>query len=80
MAEQIKADLRGFFIPETVQKLEVEMTRIVDGDRILVLLDDFNSEDWILRWCHRNGHDILTTEKTATGLNLTIKKGGYITR
>lgn len=75
--EQIKADLRGIFIPETLFKLDIEMNRIEDGDRLLALLDDIESEDWIIRWAHKNGHDVLATEKVATGLNVTIKKGGY---
>jgi len=76
--EQIKADLRGIFIPETLFKLDIEMNRIENGDRLLALLDDIDSEDWIIRWAHKNGHDVLATEKVATGLNVTIKKGGYI--
>ena len=75
--EQVKADLRGIFIPETLFKLDIEMNRIEDGDRLLALLDDTESEDWIIRWAHKNGHDVLATEKVSTGLNVTIKKGGY---
>ena len=75
--EQIKSDLRGIFIPETLFKLDIEMSRIEDGDRLLALLDDTESEDWIIRWAHKNGHDVLNAEKVATGLNVTIKKGGY---
>jgi len=75
--EQIKADLRGIFVPETLFKLDIEMNGLEDGDRLLALIDDLDSEDWIIRWAHKNGHDILTTEKVATGLNVTIKKGGY---
>ncbi len=76
--EQNKADLRGIFVPETLFKLDIEMNGLEDGDRLLALIDDLDSEDWIIRWAHKNGHDILNTEKVATGLNVTIKKGGYI--
>ncbi len=75
--EQNKADLRGIFVPETLFKLDIEMNALEDGDRLLALIDDLDSEDWIIRWAHKNGHDILNTEKVATGLNVTIKKGGY---
>ena len=75
--EQNKADLRGIFIPETLFKLDIEMNKLEDGDRLLALIDDLESEDWIIRWAHKNGHDVLTTEKVTTGLNVTIKKGGY---
>jgi len=75
--EQSKADLRGLFTPETLFKLDIEINKLEDGDRLLALLDDIESEDWIIRWAHKNGHDVLTTEKVATGLNVTIKKGGY---
>ncbi len=76
--EQNKADLRGIFVPETLFKLDIEMNGLENGDRLLALIDDLDSEDWIIRWAHKNGHDILNTEKVATGLNVTIKKGGYI--
>ncbi len=75
--EQSKADLRGLFVPETLFKLDTEISKLEDGDRLLALFDDTESEDWIIRWAHKNGHDVLTTEKVATGLNVTIKKGGY---
>lgn len=72
-----KSDLRGIFIPETLFKLDIEMNRIEDGDTLLVLMDDMSSEDWLIRWAHRNGHDVLKSEKVATGLSVQIKKGGY---
>lgn len=72
-----KADLRGIFVPETLFKLDIEIKRIEDGDTLLVLMDDMDSEDWLIRWAHRNGHDVLKSEKVALGLSITIKKGGY---
>lgn len=75
--EQIKSDLRGLFVPETLFKLDIEMNKIEDGDRILALIDDIESEDWLVRWAHKNGHDIINIEKVATGINVTVKKGGY---
>jgi len=75
--EQIKSDLRGLFVPETLFKLDIEMNKIEDGDRVLALIDDIESEDWLVRWAHKNGHDIVSIEKVATGINVTVKKGGY---
>lgn len=72
-----KSDLRGLFVPETLFKLDIEIGRVEDGQDLLVLMDDMSSEEWIIRWAHRNGHDVLKTEKVSTGLNVTIKKGGY---
>ncbi len=72
-----KADLRGIFIPEILFKLDIEMTKIEDGDNIVVLLDDLTAEDWIIRWAHKNNHDVASVEKVATGMNVTINKGGY---
>lgn len=77
MSEQTKLDLRGFFVPENIFKIEIEMSKVEEGNRILVLTDDLNSEEWIIRWAHKNGHELISSEKTATGLNITLKKGGY---
>lgn len=77
MPEQNKIDLRGLFVPEILFKIEIEMNRLEDGDRLLVLLDDLNSEEWIVRWAHKNGHELIASEKVALGLNITLKKGGY---
>lgn len=73
-----KADLRGIFIPEIIFKLEIEINRIEDNEDLLALVDDDTAEDWIIRWAHKNGHDVITTEKVATGINFVIKKGGYL--
>ena len=73
-----KADLRGIFIPEILFKLDIEINRLEDGDILLSLIDDSTAEDWIIRWAHKNGHDVLKTEKVATGINIEIKKGGYL--
>lgn len=73
-----KADLRGLFVPETLFKLDIEMNRIEDGDDLEILMDDMDSEDWLIRWAHKNGHDVLKTEKVSTGLKITIKKAGRI--
>jgi len=73
-----KTDLRGIFIPEIVFKLDIEMNRIEDNDILSALIDDSTAEDWIIRWAHKNGHDVLKIEKVATGINIEIKKGGYL--
>jgi len=54
------------------------MNKIENGDDLLALIDDQTAEDWITRWAHKKGHDVLTIEKVALGINVTIKKGGYI--
>ena len=73
-----KADLRGIFIPEILFKLDIEINKIEDNDILLALIDDSTAEDWIIRWAHNNGHDVLKVEKVATGINIEIKKGGYL--
>ena len=77
MSEQTKLDLRGLFVPENIFKIEIEMNKMVDGETVLILTDDLNSEEWIIRWAHANGHELITSEKVALGLNITLKKGGY---
>lgn len=77
MSEQTKLDLRGLFVPETLFKMEIEMRKMEDGDTVLILTDDLNSEEWVVRWAHKNGHELISLEKVATGLNITLKKGGY---
>ncbi len=72
-----KADLRGIFIPEILFKLDIEMNRVEDGENLLVLLDDLTAEDWIIRWAHKNNHDVTKVEKVSTGMNVVINKGGY---
>ena len=76
MAEN-KADLRGIFIPEIIFKLDIEMQMMEDKTTLLALIDDPTAEDWLIRWAHRNGHDVESVEKVALGINVTIKKGGY---
>ena len=73
-----KADLRGIFIPEILFKLDIEINKLEDNDILSALIDDSTAEDWIIRWAHKNGHDVLKTEKVATGINIEIKKGGYL--
>jgi len=72
-----KTDLRGIFVPETMFKLDIAINKIENGESLLALLDDTESEDWVIRWAHRHGHDVLSVEKVALGLHFTIKKGGY---
>ena len=73
-----KADLRGIFIPEILFKLDIEINKLEDNDILSALIDDSTAEDWIIRWAHKNGHDVLKTEKVATGINIERKKGGYL--
>ena len=73
-----KTDLRGIFIPEILFKLDIEINRIEDKEDLLALIDDPTAEDWVIRWAHRNGHDVISTAKVATGINFIIKKGGYL--
>jgi len=73
-----KADLRGIFIPEVLFKLDIEINGIEDKEDLLVLIDDSNAEEWITRWAHKNGHDVESIEKVALGINVTIKKKGYL--
>ena len=77
MPTQSKLDLRGLFVPETLFKIEIEMRGMEDNDEVLILTDDLNSEEWIVRWAHKNGHELIASEKVALGLNVTLKKGGY---
>ena len=67
-------DVRGLYCPEPVFRTKIEMERMTKGDLLKVVSDDPDSEEDISRWVNRNGHELLSLNKTNKDLEFTIKK------
>jgi tRNA 2-thiouridine synthesizing protein A len=67
-------DVRGLFCPEPVFRTKIEMEKLATGDILKILSDDPESEEDVSRWVKRNGHEILSINKTKKDLEFTIKK------
>jgi TusA-related sulfurtransferase len=52
----------------------MEIERLKIGDILKVLADDPESEEDISRWVNRNGHELLSLNKTQADLEFLIKK------
>jgi tRNA 2-thiouridine synthesizing protein A len=68
-------DVRGLFCPEPVFRTKIEMERLGIGEVIKVIADDPASEEDISRWVNRNGHELLSINRTEPDLEFVIKKG-----
>lgn len=67
-------DVRGLYCPEPVFRTKIEMEKMMKGDLLKVVSDDPDSEEDISRWVNRNGHELLSLNKTDNDLEFTIKK------
>ena len=67
-------DVRGLYCPEPVFRTKIEIERMTKGDLLKVVSDDPDSEDDISRWVNRNGHELLSLNKSNKDLEFTIKK------
>jgi tRNA 2-thiouridine synthesizing protein A len=50
------------------------MERMATGDTLKIVSDDPDSEEDILRWVKRNGHELLSLNKNQQDLEFVIKK------
>ncbi|MDE1829348.1 MAG: sulfurtransferase TusA family protein [Thaumarchaeota archaeon] len=67
-------DVRGMFCPEPVFRTKIEMERMTVGNILKIIADDPASEEDISRWVNRNGHQLISLNKSGKDLEFTIKK------
>lgn len=67
-------DVRGLYCPEPVFRTKIEIEKMTKGDTLKVVSDDPDSEEDISRWVNRNGHELISLNKTEKDLEFTIKK------
>ena len=67
-------DVRGLYCPEPVFRTKIEIERMTKGDLLKVVSDDPDSEEDISRWVNRNGHELLSLNKSNNDLEFMIKK------
>ena len=67
-------DVRGLYCPEPVFRTKMEIERLSIGDVLKIVADDPESEEDISRWVNRNGHQLLSINKTEKDLEFVIKK------
>jgi len=67
-------DVRGLYCPEPVFRTKMEVERLKIGDTLKIIADDPESEEDISRWVNRNGHQLISLNKTEKDLEFFIKK------
>jgi len=67
-------DVRGLYCPEPVFRTKMEVERLKIGDTLKIIADDPESEEDISRWVNRNGHQLISLNKTEKDLEFVIKK------
>ncbi len=67
-------DVRGLYCPEPVFRTKIEIERMTKGEVLRIISDDPDSEEDISRWVNRNGHELVSLNKTEKDLEFTIKK------
>lgn len=73
-AEPKKLDATGLFCPEPVFRTKIEIERMRAGEVLCVRADDPAAEDDISRWASRSGHDLISSTRDGSVVELTIKK------
>ncbi len=67
-------DVRGLYCPEPVFRTKMEVERLKIGETLKIVADDPESEEDISRWVNRNGHQLVSLNKTEKDLEFIIKK------
>jgi len=67
-------DVRGLYCPEPVFRTKMEVERLKIGDTLKIVADDPESEEDISRWVNRNGHQLISLNKSEKDLEFVIKK------
>lgn len=62
------------FCPEPVFRTKIEIERMQVGEVLCVRADDPAAEDDISRWASRTGHEVLSTSRDGSVVELSIKK------
>jgi len=70
-------DLKGLKCPLPVLKTRKALTRLSDGDRLIVLTTDPMAEIDIPHFCSENGHSLLETERVDGGHRFVLAKGRH---
>ena len=67
-------DLKGLKCPLPVMKTRKRMTRLAPGAELWVETTDPLAGIDIPHFCHEDGHDLLSSEKTEAGHRFLIRK------
>lgn len=73
-AEPRKLDAVGLFCPEPVFRTKIEIEQMQVGEILRIRADDPAAEDDISRWVSRNGHEMLSTSRDGSVIEMSIKK------
>ena len=68
-------DLKGLKCPLPVLKARKAMSKLPDGDRLVVLTTDPMAEIDIPHFCQENGHTLDASERTDFGHRFLLAKG-----
>ncbi|MEM8704375.1 MAG: sulfurtransferase TusA family protein [Pseudomonadota bacterium] len=68
-------DLKGLKCPLPVLKARKAMSKLPDGDRLVVLTTDPMAEIDIPHFCQENGHTLVASERTDFGHRFLLAKG-----
>ncbi len=68
-------DLKGLKCPLPVLKTRKALTRLSDGDQLIVLTTDPMAEIDIPHFCQENGHTLIEGERTEFGHRFRLSKG-----
>lgn len=69
-----KLDAVGMFCPEPVFRTKIEIEQMQVGEILRVRADDPAAEDDISRWVSRSGHEMLSTSRDGSVIEMSIKK------
>lgn len=72
--EPRRLDATGLFCPEPVFRTKIEIERMQVGEVLCVRADDPAAEDDISRWASRTGHELVSTSKDGSVVELSIRK------
>lgn len=68
-------DLKGLKCPLPALKTRKAMTRLAEGDQLIVLTTDPMAEIDIPHFCQENGHRMISRERTDFGHRFLLEKG-----
>lgn len=68
-------DLKGLKCPLPVLKTRKALSRLTDGDQLIVLTTDPMAEIDIPHFCRENGHTLISRERTDFGHRFLLSKG-----
>lgn len=69
----IELDCRRLLCPMPVIRVQDEVAKLENGDRLTAVCTDPGVLNDIPAWCRINGHEVLTTEEVDDEYRITIK-------